>query len=129
MPTETITVDTDTRLTCLDITDQVASAVPDDVDGSVTVFAQHTTCGVTVNEAESRLLGDLEDFLSTLVADSGWAHDEIDDNADSHLRASVVGPSVSVPVVNGELQLGTWQSVLLVECDGPRKRSITVTAD
>jgi secondary thiamine-phosphate synthase enzyme len=128
MPTETISVETDDRLTCLDITDRIASAVPEQADGTVTVFAQHTTCGVTVNEAEPRQLGDVEDFLSGLVADAGWAHDEIDDNADAHLRASLVGPSVAIPVVDGDLRLGTWQSVILVECDGPRRRSVAMTA-
>jgi secondary thiamine-phosphate synthase enzyme len=129
MTTETISIGTDTRLTCLDITDQVGAIVPHEADGTVTVFAQHTTCGVTVTEAEPRLLGDIEEFLSALVADTGWNHDEIDDNADAHLRASLVGPDVTIPVVDGELHLGTWQSVVLVECDGPRERSITVTAD
>ncbi len=129
MTTETISVETDGRLSCLEITEQISSTVPTGADGTVTVFVQHTTCGVTVNEAEPRLLGDVENFLSDLVADSGWSHDEIDDNAAAHLRANVVGPSVSIPVVDGDLQLGTWQSILLVECDGPRRRSITVTAD
>jgi secondary thiamine-phosphate synthase enzyme len=129
MPTDTISVETDDRLTCLDVTEQVASAVPPDVDGTVTVFSRHTTCGVTVNEAEPRLLDDVEDFLSGLVADTGWTHDEIDGNADAHLRASLVGPSVTVPVDDGNLHLGTWQSVLLVECDGPRRRSLSVTVD
>jgi secondary thiamine-phosphate synthase enzyme len=129
MPTDAFTVDTDERLTCLDVTDRVASALPSGADGTATVFARHTTCGVTVNEAEPRLLGDLEGFLSWLVADAGWAPDEIDDNADAHLRASLVGPSVTVPVADGDLDLGTWQSVLLVECDGPRRRTVTVAAD
>jgi secondary thiamine-phosphate synthase enzyme len=129
MPTETITVETDGRLTCLDITDRIAAAVPAGADGTVTVFARHTTCGITVNEAERRLLGDIESFFDALVADSGWAHDDIDDNADAHLRASLIGPDVTVPVVDGDLQLGTWQSVLLVECDGPRRRTVSVTAD
>lgn len=56
----------------------------------------------------------------------GYGHDEIDDNADAHLRAMLLGESVSVPVVDGDLALGTWQSVLVVDCDGPRTRSIEV---
>ncbi|WP_435101340.1 secondary thiamine-phosphate synthase enzyme YjbQ [Halarchaeum sp. P4] len=59
--------------------------------------------------------------------DEQYAHDRIDDNADAHLRAMLLGESVSVPVSDGELDLGTWQSVLFVECDGPRTRSVTVT--
>lgn len=82
-----------------------------------------------MNEAERRLLGDFETALSELVADEGWAHDQLDGNADSHIRAMLVGPSETVPVDAGELQLGTWQSILLVECDGPRTRTVQVTTN
>ncbi|MEF8774894.1 MAG: secondary thiamine-phosphate synthase enzyme YjbQ [Haloarculaceae archaeon] len=126
MTTQTVSVRTDRRLQVLDVTDQVGDAVPEDADGTVTVFSQHTTAAVIVNEAESRLLEDVEEFLATLVPEEGWAHDEVDDNADSHLRASLLGPSETLPVVDGGLQLGTWQSVLLVECDGPRSRVLAV---
>jgi len=122
------TVSTDERLEVVDVTSEVQSAVPGDTDGTVTVFVEHTTAAVTVNEAESRLLGDFADALSGLVDDGGWAHDRIDDNADSHVRAAVIGPSVTVPVENGDLALGTWQSVLFVECDGPRKRAVRVVS-
>ena len=121
-----ITVETEDRTECIDITDRVAAAIPDDADGVCTVFSQHTTMGVVVNEAESRLLDDLATALDDLVADDGWQHDQIDDNADSHVRAMLVGESVTVPVVDGDLQLGRWQSILAVECDGPRSRTVTV---
>ena len=121
-----ITVETDNRTECVDITDRVAATIPDDASGVCTVFSQHTTMGVVVNEAESRLLDDLTDALGELVPNDGWQHDEIDDNADSHVRAMLVGESVTVPVESGELQLGRWQSILAVECDGPRRRTLTV---
>jgi secondary thiamine-phosphate synthase enzyme len=121
-----ITVDTDSKTECIDITDRVAATLPADADGVCTVFSQHTTMGVVVNEAESRLLADLADALDHLVAAEGWQHDEIDDNADSHVRAMLVGESVTVPVDAGEPQLGRWQSILAVECDGPRRRTLTV---
>ena len=122
------TVSTDGRLSVVDITDRVAAAVPADAGGTVTVFVQHTTAGITINEAESRLLGDFEHALAEIVPDDGWAHDEIDDNADSHIRAMLVGPGETVPVEDGSLALGTWQSVLLVECDGPRTRTVRVVS-
>jgi secondary thiamine-phosphate synthase enzyme len=122
----TVTISTDRRLQVLDITERVADALPSDATGTATVFVRHTTAGVTVNEGESRLLGDFETALSDLVADEGWDHDELDGNADSHIRALIVGPSVSVPVADGSLDLGTWQSVLLVECDGPRTRTVQI---
>jgi secondary thiamine-phosphate synthase enzyme len=121
-----ITVETEDRTECIDITDRVAATLPADADGVCTVFSQHTTMGVVVNEAESRLLADLADALSALVPDNGWQHDEIDDNADSHVRAMLVGESATVPIADGDLQLGRWQSILAVECDGPRSRTLTV---
>lgn len=123
---DTFEVSTDSQCSVIDITDRVEALIPGNAEGRVTVFSAHTTAGVTVNEAESRLLSDFETALSELVPDSGWAHDEIDDNADSHIRSLLVGPEVTIPVVDGALELGTWQSVLFVECDGPRRRTVRV---
>ena len=122
----TLTVETDSQTECIDITDRVAATLPDNADGVCTIFSQHTTMGVVVNEAESRLLDDLAAALDDLIPDSGWQHDEIDDNADSHVRAMLVGESVTVPVADGTPQLGRWQSILAVECDGPRSRTLTL---
>jgi secondary thiamine-phosphate synthase enzyme len=123
---ERFEVGTDERLQAIDITDRVEAALPADRDGTVTVRSRHTTAGVVVNEAERRLLTDIETFLGDLVPDEGWRHDEIDDNADSHLRALLCGSSETLPVRGGTLDLGTWQSVLLVECDAPRPRTVEV---
>ena len=124
-----IQVSTSERVAVVDVTAKVAQAVPDDVDrGVCTAFVPHTTAGVVVNENETRLLGDVERALDRIVPrEGGYEHDTIDDNADAHLRAMLLGESVSVPVVDGELDLGTWQSILFVECDGPRTRSLEVT--
>lgn len=123
-----IQVSTNERVEVVEITDRVANQIPDDADGIATVFSEHTTAGVTVNEAEARLLGDVEDALEQLVSErDDWAHDVIDDNADAHLRAMLVGNGPAIPVADGQLQFGTWQSVLLVECDGPRVRTVRVT--
>lgn len=113
----------------VDVTSDVAAAVPDDVErGVCTAFVRHTTAGVVVNERDSRLFADVERALERLVPrEEEYDHNVVDDNADAHVRAMLLGGSVSVPVVDGELDLGTWQSVLLVECDGPRTRSVEVT--
>jgi secondary thiamine-phosphate synthase enzyme len=124
----TITVSTDATTELVDITDRVEAALPDDATGTATVFVRHTTAGIAVNEAESALLGDMAAFLEDAVDDSGWDHDRLDDNADSHLRALLVGPSETIPVTDGRLETGTWQSVLLVECDGPRSRTVEIRA-
>ena len=119
-------VRTDDRVAVTDITDRVAAELPPDATGTCTVFVRHTTAAVHVNEAEPRLLGDIEDALESLVPETGWDHDQLDGNADAHLRSMLLGRSVTVPVVDGDLDVGTWQSILLVECDGPRTRSVTV---
>ena len=122
-----LSIDTTDRLAVTDVTARVADAVPSDVErGVCTVFVPHTTAGVVVNEAESGLLDDVEAALARLVPDDDYAHDAVDDNADAHLRALLLGSSATVPVADGSLDLGTWQSVLFVECDGPRTRSLDV---
>ncbi|WP_246983249.1 secondary thiamine-phosphate synthase enzyme YjbQ [Halorientalis marina] len=123
-----IEVSTDERVTTVELTDRVEAAVPETATGTCTVFVEHTTAGLSINEAEPRLREDIERALTELVPESGWAHDEIDDNADAHLRSMLLGRSVTVPVTDGSLDLGTWQSILLVECDGPRTRTVSVTA-
>ncbi|MFC7057025.1 secondary thiamine-phosphate synthase enzyme YjbQ [Halovenus salina] len=122
-------IQTTDHLDVVDVTDRVSAAIPSSASGTVTVFVQHTTAGVTVNEAESRLLDDIEDALSELITDSGWEHDRLDGNAPAHLRSLLVGPDVTIPVEDGTLRLGTWQSVLLLECDGPRTRTLTVAVE
>jgi len=120
-------VETEERTQVVDVTERVAEAVPDDATGLCTVFVRHTTAGVLLQEAESGLVTDIEEFVTDLApSDGDYRHDRIDDNADAHLRATVLGESVSVPVEEGELSLGTWQSVLFVECDGPRTRKVDV---
>ena len=121
-----VTIETDGRLAVHDVTDRIAAAIPGNADGLVTVFVRHTTAGVVVNEPESRLLGDVEGFLAQLVPEDGWDHDRIDDNADAHLRALLLGEHVTVPVADGDPDLGTWQAILLIECDGPRERTLDV---
>ncbi|MFB6183306.1 MAG: secondary thiamine-phosphate synthase enzyme YjbQ [Haloarculaceae archaeon] len=120
------TVSTDERLDVVDVTDRVSAALPKEAGGTATVFVEHTTAGLVVQEAEPRLLADLRSFLRETVSDSGWRHDELDGNADSHLRATLLGPDVTVPVSGGSPDLGRWQSILLVDCDGPRTRTVTV---
>ena len=122
------TVETESRLATVDVTDRIAAAIPDGLEsGLCTAFVEHTTAGLVVQEDEPRLRGDLESLLRDLVPDEGHAHDELDGNADSHLRAALIGPDVTIPIENGEPALGTWQSVLLLEFDGPRPRTISVT--
>lgn len=94
-------------------------------DGLLVAVCGHTTAGLIVNEAEPKLLHDLRAWLERLAPQGEpYAHNTVDDNADAHLRAILLGHSVCVPVEGGRLVLGTWQRILLVELDGPRRRTV-----
>ena len=127
-----IRIRTERRTQLLDITRDVESALNGIGEASaVLVFVPHTTAGVTINEhADPAVARDLEAALERMVGDEwSWQHVEDADgpNAPSHVRASLIGPQVLVPLRDGHLALGTWQGIFLCELDGPRQRSVYVT--
>jgi secondary thiamine-phosphate synthase enzyme len=96
-------------------------------EGLCCVFVPHATAAVTINEnADPNIGEDLQDALAKLIAEGIWRHDRIDNNAAAHIKAAILGPSETVPVKNGKLVLGTWQSIMLLEFDGPRERRVIV---
>ena len=124
-----VEVKTGKRVEVLDITDRVRDAVrkAGNKDGIAVVYTLHTTTAIAINEAEPGLMDDIVSTLSKLIpAGAGYKHDRVDDNADAHIRAVILGNSVVVPVENGELMLGTWQRILFIELDGPRTRRVLV---
>jgi secondary thiamine-phosphate synthase enzyme len=116
-----------------DLTGSVAAAVRDSgvTDGIVTVFAPGATAGITTIEFEPGLIADFPAAMERFAPrDIPYAHDETwhDGNGHSHVRASVIGPSLTVPVAAGELVLGTWQQLVLVDFDNrARDRRVVVT--
>jgi len=122
-----IEIKTGKRVEVIDITSKVKEEVKNSgvSDGMVIVYTKHTTTAITVNENESGLKEDMLNILERVIpTGAGYEHDRIDNNADAHLRAILIGNSITVPVSGGNLDLGTWQSILFVELDGPRKRKI-----
>ncbi len=120
-------IQTTNRTELIDITDRVRAMVKESgiKDGICVISTRHTTSGIIVNENERGLRNDIMDLLETLVPqDRNYAHNSIDNNADAHLRAVLLGMSETIPVENGHLVLGTWQSIFFVELDGPRVRNI-----
>jgi secondary thiamine-phosphate synthase enzyme len=119
-------VQTDRRVQALDVTATVEEmAVAARVgEGLCVVSASHTTVALIVNEYVPDLMRDLERWIAQ-QAPAGAVHDH-PGNADSHLRAALFGSSVTLPVAGGELALGRWQSVILLEFDGPRRRTVNV---
>lgn len=121
-----ITIKTNQRVELIDITQKVEKVL-DRKSGILCVYCTHTTAGVYVNENESGLKKDVLDLLSQLVPPKDYQHDRIDNNADSHLKAILIGNSTVIPVKNGQLQLGTWQKLFFCEFDGPRQRKVSIT--
>ncbi len=122
-------IQTSTRIEMIDITDRVRAAVKESGlrDGICVISTRHTTAGIIVNENERGLKADIQDMLEVLVpGDRSYAHNSIDNNADAHLRAVILGMSETIPVEDGHLVLGTWQSIFFVELDGPRNRKVNV---
>jgi secondary thiamine-phosphate synthase enzyme len=113
----------------VDITGRVADLVRQSGvgDGICLVFVPHATAAVVINEnADPNVCEDILDALAGLVPEGKWRHDRIDDNAAAHIKATILGPSQAVPVREGCLRLGTWQSLMLAELDGPRDRTVIV---
>jgi secondary thiamine-phosphate synthase enzyme len=119
MDTALITVDTRGR-TVIDLTDQVAQFCSSHGDGLVNVFAPHATAGLALMEVGSGSEGDLADTLERLLPrDDRYRHRHGGPgHGADHVLPAVVSPSLSVPVVGGRIQLGTWQSVVLVDTNG-----------
>lgn len=123
-------VQTTKKYEVIDITQKVAEVVKTASidDGLCCVFVPHVTAAVIINENDDMQIGlDLLDALDKLVPEGGWRHDQVDSNGAAHLKASILGPSETIPVQKGKLAFGTWQSILFVELDGPRDRKVIVT--
>ena len=126
-----IRLQTERRTQLVDITEQVQEALGD-TDGAAAalVYVPHTTAGVTINEhADPAVARDFEAALERIVGDSwGWQHiEEGEENAPSHIRASLMSPQILVPLDGGTLALGRWQGIFFCEFDGPRERKVYVT--
>jgi secondary thiamine-phosphate synthase enzyme len=130
--TETIHVSTKGGSSLTDLTKQVASVLSESgmTEGQALVFAPGATAGVTTIEFEPGLLHDFPEALERIApADFPYQHDNTwgDGNGHGHVRASMIGPSLTVPFLSGRLLLGTWQQIVLVDCDNrPRKRDLVV---
>ena len=132
---QTVTVPTSDRVELIDVTDRIMSLVRacEVREGTVSVWSLHTTCALFINEAQSALHADIKSFLERTVArDGAWMHNDPRHsdcdrmNADAHLRAMILGHSLTLQISGGEVVLGQWQRVLAAELDGPRERTLRV---
>ena len=124
----------------IDVTEQVRACV-DEADlsnGTVTVYSRHTTAAIKINENEPLLLQDMEDFLERMAPRyADYRHNDFTirtvnmtedecPNGHAHCQSLLLGTSETIPLIDGELQLGRWQSVFLIELDHPRPREVVV---
>ncbi|KCZ70932.1 secondary thiamine-phosphate synthase enzyme [Candidatus Methanoperedens nitroreducens] len=122
-------IQTTTRTELIDITDRIRTIIKESgiKDGICVISTRHTTSGIIINENERGLRRDIMDMLESLVPENkSYAHNQIDNNADAHLRAVLLGMSEIIPIENGHPVLGTWQSIFFVELDGPRTRNVNI---
>ena len=132
---ETLVVQTDRRVELVDLTKLVMAFVGHSNmhEGLVSLWSMHTTCALFINEFQTALLTDIKRFLERMVArDATYIHNNPEHsdcdrmNADSHLRAMLLGHSLTLQVSGGEVVLGQWQRIVMAELDGPRARSLRV---
>lgn len=123
-----ISVSTSNRYQLVDITNEVEKAVEESKikEGLCLVFVAHSTAAIVLTENESGLKDDWLKILKKLVAGEDFAHNRIDDNADSHILSGLLGQGKTLAIENGRLVRGTWQQIFLVELDGPRTRRVTI---
>ena len=132
---KTITIATHQREVLVDITDQVKSVIRQSgvSDGLVSVYAQGATAAIMIQENwDESVQADVIQLLRKMIPNGVWEHDKQDGNGDAHLKSGLVGPSESIPMINGEPGLSTWQNIFFCEFDGPRKERrivVTVLAD
>ena len=132
---KTIEFSTDRREVLVDITSEVIKIINDSgvKNGLVNVYAQGATAAIMIQENwDDSVQTDVINLLRKLIPNGVWLHDRQDGNGDAHLKAGIVGPSETIPLINGKPGLSTWQNIFFCEFDGPRsnrKVVVTVTED
>ncbi len=115
----------------VDITEQVENVVSMSHIGTgiVNVYVQGATAGIMIQENwDDSVQNDVISLFKKLIPAGVWEHDSQDNNGDSHLKAGIVGPSETIPLINGKMGLSTWQNIFVCEFDGPREeRNVVVT--
>ena len=126
-----IQIRTDRHNGLFDITNEVRSIVKSSKinTGTANVYAQGATAAIMIQESwDNSVQNDVINLLKKLIPAGIWEHDRQDNNADAHLKSGLVGPSETIPIVNGNLGLSTWQNIFFCEFDGPRsQRNIVIT--
>ena len=120
-------ISTKNKYEIVDITERVRALIKDVKEGVAIVYAPHATAAIAINENyDPNVCNDLLEALDNAVPEGKWRHDRVDGNGAAHIKSAIIGPSEAIPVKDGKLMLGTWQSIMLCDFDGPRKRKVYV---
>ena len=126
-----ITLRTDKHNGLYDITSRIREIVKESKvkSGIVSVYSRGSTCAIMIQENwDDSVQNDVVTLLNRIIPSGIWQHDHQDNNGDAHLKAGLVGPSETIPIVDGNAGLSTWQNIFFCEFDGPRnKREVVVT--
>lgn len=121
---------TSRREEMIDLTNDVKTFVSKSKikEGACIVYVPHSTAAIIINENyDLKICADIIQHLANQVPQGVWKHDQVDGNADAHIKASIIGPSETIIIKENKLMLGTWQGIALLELDGPRQRKIIVS--
>ena len=131
MMQKTIILSTDRKNGLYDITSEVSEIVQNShiQQGIVSIYAHGSTAAIMIQENwDQSVQNDVVTLLNRMIPSGIWEHDRQDNNGDAHLKAGLVGPSETIPVIDGKPGLSTWQNIFFCEFDGPRsKREVVVT--
>jgi secondary thiamine-phosphate synthase enzyme len=113
----------------IDITGDIEKFLKDKKDSTLCfLFIKHTTAAITTADLDPGTDLDMLDAFDAIIPQLNYRHPHNPSHVPDHILSSIIGPSIAIPVVNGELNLGTWQRVVLVELDGPREREVIITS-
>jgi len=123
----TLNIKTSKRIQAINITSEIAHAIREKEGNVLYLYTPHTTCGLIINEqADPDVISDIMEALDRMVpADYPYKHRE--GNSDAHIKSTLTGCSLSIPLSEGAMKLGTWQGIFFMEFDGPRDRKVVLT--
>ena len=126
---KTIKINTNTKTELINITPLIQKEIKNKIqNGIINISTKHTTTSIIINEDEENLKKDILNTLNEIIPNKKYKHDNIDNNAKSHLQSLLLPTTETIPIQNEKINLGTWQSIFLIEHDGPRNnRTINLT--
>lgn len=121
-----IHITTNNKTQMINITGEIKQIIDEEniTEALINIQTKHTTTAIIINEDEEGLKHDFIKFINDIIPECEYQHDRIDNNAKSHLQSMILNSNQTIPLINGELNLGRWQSIFFIELDGPRMNRV-----